>query len=322
MQQRGVALVLVLMIVALVSVIATEMGARLQYQVKRVSNIKDNNQAYWYAMGAEQYATKALADLKRQDGEVIHLNQPWAAADITFPLEGGGLQAKLRDMQSCFNLNALRSADANNQGRSPAGDAFKRLLQHSSLEIPSFDADVFADAVLDWLDADGNIRDYGAEDSEYESMLPPYLPANANFATASELRMIKGADPKWLKKLLPLVCVLPGNELKININTLDESMSPLLQSLLGNIGEQEAKSLITSRKPDGYRNVDDFLNQPDVQALNLSAEQKAWFDVTTSYFLLQTRTRYNNASFAMSSLLHIQDNMKVDVLRREFGGFE
>lgn len=322
MRQRGVALILVLMIVALVSIIATDMGARLQYQVKRVGNIKDNNQAYWYAMGAEQYATRALSELKRLDGEVIHLNQPWAAADIRFPLEGGGLEAKLTDMQSCFNLNALRAGDDNNQSRQAEADAFKRLLHSSSLSIPSFDADVFADAVLDWLDSDSNIRDYGAEDSDYEALLPPYLPANASFAVSSELRMIKGADPKWLNTLLSLVCVLPNNELKININTLDESKGPLLQALLGNIGEQEAKGLITSRKPDGYRQIDDFLNQPDVQALNLSAEQKAWFDVTTSYFRLQTRTRYNNASFAMSSLLQIQDNMQVKVLRREFGGFE
>ena len=45
-QQRGVALIIVLLIVALVSVLATQMGSRLQLQVKRASNIKDNNQAY------------------------------------------------------------------------------------------------------------------------------------------------------------------------------------------------------------------------------------------------------------------------------------
>ena len=49
-KQRGVALIIVFMIVALVVIIATDMGSRLQIQVKRASNIKDNNQAYWYAM--------------------------------------------------------------------------------------------------------------------------------------------------------------------------------------------------------------------------------------------------------------------------------
>jgi general secretion pathway protein K len=64
-KQKGVALIIVLMIVALVTVLATEMAGRLQLQVKRASNIKDNNQAYWYAMGAEQFARKSLSDLIR-----------------------------------------------------------------------------------------------------------------------------------------------------------------------------------------------------------------------------------------------------------------
>ena len=59
-KQQGVALIIVLLIVAIVSVLATEMGSRLQLQIKRASNIKENNQAYWYAMGAEQYAQKSI----------------------------------------------------------------------------------------------------------------------------------------------------------------------------------------------------------------------------------------------------------------------
>ena len=45
-KQQGVALIIVLLIVAIVSVLATEMGSRLQLQIKRASNIKENNQAY------------------------------------------------------------------------------------------------------------------------------------------------------------------------------------------------------------------------------------------------------------------------------------
>ena len=46
-KQRGAALLIVLMVVALVAILATEMGARLQLQVQRASNIKSSNQAYW-----------------------------------------------------------------------------------------------------------------------------------------------------------------------------------------------------------------------------------------------------------------------------------
>ena len=71
-KQKGVALIIVLMIVALVTVLATEMAGRLQLQVKRASNIKDNNQAYWYAMGAEQFARKSIGDLIELDSDIVN----------------------------------------------------------------------------------------------------------------------------------------------------------------------------------------------------------------------------------------------------------
>jgi general secretion pathway protein K len=88
-KQRGVALIIVLLIVAIVSVVATEMGSRLQLQVKRASNIKENNQAYWYAMGAEQYARKSINLLMKTDGDKIYLEQPWSQ-EFVYPIEGGG----------------------------------------------------------------------------------------------------------------------------------------------------------------------------------------------------------------------------------------
>ena len=108
-QQQGVALIIVLLVVAIVSLLATEMGGRMQLQVKRASNIKENNQAYWYAMGAEQYARKSIKKLIDNDGEVIHLDQPWNQ-EFVYPIDGGGIQAQLVDMQSCFNLNAVFEA--------------------------------------------------------------------------------------------------------------------------------------------------------------------------------------------------------------------
>jgi general secretion pathway protein K len=108
-QQRGVALIVVLLIVALVSILATQMGSRLQLNVLRASNIKDNNQAYWYAMGAEHYARKSIAQLLEAKKGVLSLEGDWSEP-LAFPLEGGGIQAQLLDMQACFNVNGCRAS--------------------------------------------------------------------------------------------------------------------------------------------------------------------------------------------------------------------
>ncbi len=344
-QQKGVALMIVLMVVAFVAVIGVDMAGRLQLQVQRAANIKDNNQAYWYAMGAEQFAKTAILRLIDADPDVVNMEQEWSQ-EFTYPLEGGGIQAQLSDMQNCFNLNALReSGDSRNPSPNPSLNAddsgtngkekvkdpgtggtpadaltlFQTMIKNGGFEIDSYSAEVFSDSLADWLDEDSNLRQNGAEDSDYESLVHPYLAANNLMANKSELRLINGVDLEWLSELLPLVCVIPGDEnLKINVNTIQAEQAPVLAAITG-LPLEDAKSEIASRDPKGWDKVEDFLAEPALQALGASEGRAAWLDVKTQHFILRIKTRYNNATFKMSSVLKV-DNGEVTVIRREFGG--
>ena len=326
-KQKGVALMIVLMIVALVAVLATEMGTRLQLQVQRTMNLKDNNQAYWYAMGAEAFARKSIQSLIEESEEVISIDQPWAQ-EFTYPLENGGLTANLEDLQACFNLNAIVSGSAsgntNSNGSSnttEAMEAFHTMLLSLSVDgLDNFTADTLRDSLADWVDEDDSMRPYGAEDSEYESREFPYLAANGPLASKSELRIINGASPEWLDEVLPLVCVIPDyNELKINVNTLEEEDAPLLAGLTG-LDMQQAASLISSRPQNGWDDTNAFLSEPSIQALNLTSTRQAWFSVKTEYFMLHTKTQYNKATFKLSTVFHASADSGVRVVNREFGG--
>jgi general secretion pathway protein K len=328
-KQQGVALIIVLLIVAIVSVLATEMGGRLQLQVKRASNIKENNQAYWYAMGAEQYARKSIRKLLDEDGEVIHLQQPWVQ-EFVYPIEGGGIQAQLVDMQSCFNLNALKApAPLNGQngqnGQNTNGTklsdeaaAFGRLMQHIDEDIPSFTIDTVRESLVDWLDEDDSPLLLGAEDSEYESRQFPYIAANNFMLHKSELRLINGVENAWLDALLKLVCVLPNDNLfKINVNTVSEENAAVIAAATG-LPLRDAQSVLANRGNEGYKNIEEFLNTQEIQGLSLNAQQKTWFDIKTSHFILYTKTQYNNASFAMQTVFKVDEDNAVSVIRREF----
>nr|WP_026376220.1 type II secretion system minor pseudopilin GspK [Aestuariibacter salexigens] len=322
-RQRGVALLIILLIVALVSVLATDMGARLQLQIARVTNIKDANQAYWYAMGAEHFARKSIQQVMELDNGVVSLSQPWAQ-EIAYPLEGGGIEAELKDLQSCFNINALQDnrepGASGDEAENEAIQAFHLLLQRLPANIPSFEADTFRDSVADWLDNDGNLRPYGAEDSDYESLEHPYLAANALMVNKTELRMVNGANMEWLPALLPVVCAIPSTtELQININTLTEDTAAVLAAVTG-LSLEDAKNQIRSRPVDGYDDIADFYAQPEIQALQLSDTRRNWLVTSTEHFILTTKTRYNNASFVMSSVFKVGEDNQVSVIRREFGG--
>jgi general secretion pathway protein K len=317
-KQQGVALIIVMLIVAIVSVLATEMGSRLQLQVKRASNIKENNQAYWYAMGAEQYVRKSIKQLMDENGQVIHLQQPWNQ-EFIYPIDGGGIQAQLIDMQSCFNLNALRESDTSKL--TERKDAFERLLQHVDADIPTYNMEILSDSLVDWLDENNSTFGLGAEDSEYESRQFPYIAANNYMVHKSELRLINGVEAPWLRELLKLVCVLPNHNLfKINVNTVSEENAAVISAATG-LNLSDAKYLLSNRGSEGFKTTDQFLNQPSIKALPLSAEQKDWFDVTTTHFILHTKSKYNDATFAMQTLFKVDPSNNISVIRREFSGF-
>ena len=326
-KQKGVALMIVLMIVALVAVLATEMGTRLQLQVQRTMNLKDNNQAYWYAMGAEAFARKSIQSLIEESEEVISIDQAWAQ-EFKYPLENGGLTANLEDLQACFNLNAIVSGSASGNTNSnsssnttEAMEAFHTMLLSLSVDgLDNFTADTLRDSLADWVDEDDSMRPYGAEDSEYESREFPYLAANGPLASKSELRIINGVSPEWLDDVLPLVCVIPDyNELKINVNTLEEEDAPLLAGLTG-LDIQQATSLISSRPQNGWDDTNAFLSEPSIQALNLTSTRQEWFSVKTEYFMLHTKTQYNKATFKLSTVFHASADSGVRVVNREFRG--
>lgn len=324
-KQQGAALLIVLLIVAVVSVLAAEMGGRLQLQVQRAINIKDSNQAYWYAIGAEEFARKSIAEfLDANGGDPIHIDQPWSQ-DFIYPVDGGGISASLTDLRSCFNINALANSNANatnpNQA-TPEMEAFGRMLRELHPDIDSYTADTVRDSLADWLDEDDNMRPQGAEDSEYESRTHPYLAANRLMTAQSELRMINGVSPGWFELLLPSVCVIPSDSaLAINVNTVTDKQAPMLAGLLGTTQDQ-AKRIIGSRPRDGWTDAAAFLAENDVQALSLDQTQAGWFTTTTDYFMLHTKTKFNEATFTMSSVFHAKSDTDVRVVRREFLGVE
>jgi general secretion pathway protein K len=296
-------------------------------------------------MSAEQYARKSIKDLVENDRDLIYLDQAWNQ-EFVFPVDGGGIEAKLVDMQSCFNLNALRDPGGtssnntetntntntnSNTGISSGNNsqttlpdrvaAFQRLLELVEGDIPTYNVETIRDSLVDWLDEDDQASQLGAEDGEYESRQFPYLPANNFMAHKSELRLINGIEVQWLEKLLELVCVLPNDSLfLINVNTVTEENAAVIGAATG-LSLADAQSVLANRGAEGFQETADFLAEPAITALSLSDEQKEWFDVTTSYFILHTRTKFNDATFAMQSVLKINEDNSVSVVRREFNGF-
>lgn len=115
-RQNGVALITVMLVVAIAVVLATKMSSALIFQIQRTDNLNSNQQAYWYAMGAEAFAKSVLtlSFKEKADKSVTHLGQPWASGETSFPVDLGTISGEITDMHACLNLNSLINKDQNN----------------------------------------------------------------------------------------------------------------------------------------------------------------------------------------------------------------
>ncbi|NLF73366.1 MAG: general secretion pathway protein GspK [Candidatus Anammoximicrobium sp.] len=63
--------------------------------------------------------------------------------------------------------------------------------------LPGMTEDV-ADAILDWLDADNEPREFGAEAEYYSGLSSAYAPRNGQLQTVEELLLVRGVTPQLL----------------------------------------------------------------------------------------------------------------------------
>lgn len=122
-KQNGVALVIVLLVIAMTTIIATQMSGTLMFQQQRTENLESNQQAYWYAMGAEAFAKSVLYADFQDNKKVTHLGQRWALGETRFPVDLGEISGEIFDLQACLNLNALGNEETanNNSSDEPPG---------------------------------------------------------------------------------------------------------------------------------------------------------------------------------------------------------
>jgi general secretion pathway protein K len=322
-KMTGVALITVMLVVALAAIIATQMLARLQLQIQRTTNINFNQQAYWYAMGAEAFAKRVLFTSFNKEKDHTHLGQVWAQGKTTYPVDYGEISGEITDLQACFNINALRTQplDDSRDKKVPARVAFEELLIAMNIDgVDVFEAEYMADALSDWLDADSSIASAGgAEDNDYAGKEFPYYPANNYLASVNELRVIEHFTIPVINALKEYTCVIPNSNLyQININTLSNEAPEILQAMLS-ISREDAEQALSAKDAEGFKDIQEFFDLPEITKLKITEDQKQLFVVDSEYFKLKATANFNNSYFQLNSTLYVADNNKISVISRTIG---
>lgn len=322
--QHGVALLIVMLIMALMTGLAATMASRMFVNFNRVESQLNYQQAYWFALSIEELAKFGIQDSFSNDDPVT-LSQPWAVRDEIYPLDQGEAIGSVYDQQACFNLNAFYKSEASsNSNENPIlVTILQRLMESQGVE--STEAEIAATSTWEFIDKNNNVQSTaGVEDSEYESRMPPYVTANGYLSDVSEWRSIYGVSQQTYQKVAPFLCALPTNDLKVNINTVEGKDAPLLAAILHPyLTEEKAFEIISNREPvNGYRDVNSFFAEPGFVELSQQNREllQSFFDIKSRYFEVDATITLDESSLRIRSLLHRDDKGKVSIVRRRFGG--
>ncbi len=309
-RQRGVAIITALLIVAIATTISISISTRLQLDVRRTGNVIAGDQAYLYTLAAESWSQRILKQ-DRKDSEIDHLGEDWATELPPLPVEGGYIQGRLTDLQSCFNINTLLDDGADtNAGTNTklARTRLERLLTNLKID------NSYAQAIIDWIDSDlqTTIPD-GAEDVYYMNLEQPYRTANTPLQSISELRLIKGfEDPLAYATVLPHVCAF-GVNTPINVNT---ATIEVLRSLADGLTDSDIEKIIEQRSDTAFNNVGEFISSSNLDKKTTSTEG---LSVDTEYFMLQTESTIGQVRVLTYSIIHRSIDGNTTVIARSQG---
>lgn len=323
-KQQGSAIIMVMLIIALIAVMAVQMSERLRLQIARIGGTDFAEQAYWHWLSAEALARQVLAAELEADDFRVHLRQNWATEQGPFPVRGGAIGGRIRDLHSCFNLNSLFNGEGNEQRFGVAVEQYQSLL--SALEFDEFTSERLTATLIDWLDKDSELHNsFGAEDPDYESLPQPYQAANTLLSHRSELRQIIGYTQEVYETLRPFVCVIPAStEFSMNLNTVNSEHPELVQAFFrGQLDRNAAEGLLSARPDDGFESVDAIREQPEIQNLISNDETVSELELLTTeskYFELQAHVQYGDLEYYGFSQMLVAGG-DVHILHRSRGGY-
>ncbi len=281
--QRGVAILIALVVIALAAGIAGRMIWDRNLELHRTENLLRFQQSYEYALGAESWIDSLMHE-ELGTGPTVSLTQTWAQRLPPFPIPHGAIAGQITDLQGLFNINNL-AAQGGGVNPSQLG-VFERLL--AELRI---DPEV-AQAVASWV-ASTPGGSPPALDSTYAAEDPPYRAPMIPMASTTELRLIAGLSFAQYQSLRLWVVALPVPT-ALNVNT-----APLevLDALVPGVTSTALAAILKQQRTGGFNSTAEF------EGL-LGQTVTVPVGTDSSFFRLRLDIHFAGSRFHLSSLLY------------------
>jgi general secretion pathway protein K len=219
---QGIALVIVLWMLVLLTVIANNMVFSSRTEVLAAANMTTRSRAEAAADAGVFMAIQQLASaLAPQSGTTTDVSR----------LKADALTRSWQFQDALLTITIIDES-----GKIDINTAPQPLLLglFIALGVEQTVADSLADAVIDWRDPDDLRQLHGAEKDDYAAAGLNYGPANASFDAIEELRQVMGMSDSLFARLESLITV---NSRQVGVNTAFAPREVLL-ALPGTTPEQ------------------------------------------------------------------------------------
>jgi general secretion pathway protein K len=298
-RQRGVAVIIALLLTTLAITIVASLFWQQQVQVRSIENQRLQLQKQWILRGALDWAGLILREDAKYSS-VDALDEPWAVplADTRLDqyVENGRadadvsdatLSGSISDAQARYNLTDLCTNGVINHAEVAT---FGQLLANAHLDP------ALAQATANMMLAAQKKTATDTADPEDQSGLQPM-----NLAYVDDLLAVPGFTPETLAKIKDFVIFLP-RATPVNVNT---APAEVLAARIDGLSLADAVALVSSRDTAHFNNIGDFVVRlpPDLRDSPSAIPSNAEASVTTNYFLITGKVRMNRAELVVRALI-------------------
>ncbi len=271
---KGMALLLVISLVSVLAMVTLQFSREMRKDYVVSASLRNSTRLTQMARSGISLAEQILIK-DREENNFDSLHDSWALLieeDLSTLFDQGNLEVAVVDEGGKFQINAMVLRKKKGQvAKSGSKEETQKQIQHEidvrnilwrllraePFLVEDGDARGIIDSLIDWMDSEDGEgeEEYGAEESYYRSLDPPYSCKNGPVESVEELLLVKGITSELLygteerPPLAPLLTSL-GTDGKININSAD---ALILQALDLGLDEETAEAMTSYREDENNR---------------------------------------------------------------------
>lgn len=296
--ERGMVLLLVLVIIALLSALLSDMAFSTLVDLRLVETFRDTTRAEYLARGGVTAGRMILQDDRNGFDAANDPDELWAQGINEYPVADGLVSVRIADLDGRLDLNRL--VDSQGNPNPVFRQRFVRLADELGLAAP----ERLADALVDWLDPDSESQPEGAEADVYAVLRQPIRPANGQLQSLDELAEVYGFDEEQVDLLRPHVSCFGSGRLNLN-SASDE----LLRSWDVETDPATIDVLLKGREEEAFRNLDEIRDLIGVEAYT-ALNRQLDLAVASEFYQIDSRARVNDGERRMQAII----DKKKDIL--------